>query len=122
MLDADKMFVQQGRKVFKEVLPMVSELITEQMAEANVEAKDLKRLFLHQANINMNNFVAKKVLGRDPINNEAPIILDKFANTASAGSIIAFHLNHQDMVEGDKALICSFGAGYSAGCIVIEHL
>ena len=122
MLDSDKMFVQQGRKVFKEVLPMVSQLITEQMAEANVEAKDLKRLFLHQANINMNNFVAKKVLGRDPIGNEAPIILDKFANTASAGSIIAFHLNHQDMISGDKALICSFGAGYSAGCLVIEHL
>jgi beta-ketodecanoyl-[acyl-carrier-protein] synthase len=92
------------------------------MAEANVEAKDLKRLFLHQANINMNNFVAKKVLGRDPMGNEAPIILDKFANTASAGSIIAFHLNHDDMVTGDKALICSFGAGYSAGCIVIEHI
>jgi beta-ketodecanoyl-[acyl-carrier-protein] synthase len=70
----------------------------------------------------MNNFVAKKVLGRDPIGNEAPIILDKFANTASAGSIIAFHLNHDDMIAGDKALICSFGAGYSAGCLVIEHL
>lgn len=118
----DKMFVQEGRKVFKEVLPMVSSLISEQMAACNLEASDLKRLFLHQANINMNTFVAKKILGRDPVEGEAPIILNEFANTASAGSIIAFHRHHDDMVAGDKAIICSFGAGYSAGCLVIEHL
>jgi len=122
MLADDKMFVQQGRKVFKEVLPMVCQLIEEQLAEADIAATDLKRLFLHQANINMNTFVAKKILGREPVGNEAPIILDEFANTASAGSIIAFHRNHDDMVQGDKAVICSFGAGYSAGCLVIEHL
>jgi len=122
MFDDDKMFVQQGRKVFKEVLPMVCKLIEEQLDEARVSPDELKRLFLHQANINMNTFVAKKVLGRDPEENEAPIILDEFANTASAGSIIAFHRFHDDMKTGDKALICSFGAGYSAGCMVIEHL
>lgn len=118
----DKLFVQQGRKVFKEVLPMVYSLIDEQMQACNLQASDLKRLFLHQANINMNTFVARKVLGRDPVGDEAPIILNEFANTASAGSIIAFHRHHNDMVSGDKAIICSFGAGYSAGCLVIEHL
>ena len=122
MFDSDKMFVQQGRKVFKEVLPMVYALIEQQLKNANIEASDLKRLFLHQANINMNTFVARKVLGRDPVGDEAPIILNEFANTASAGSIIAFHRHHDDMVTGDKAIICSFGAGYSAGCLVIEHL
>ncbi|MDP2559958.1 beta-ketoacyl-ACP synthase III [Psychrobium sp. 1_MG-2023] len=119
---SDKLFVQQGRKVFKEVLPMVYALIDQEMAKNNLQASDLKRLFLHQANINMNTFVAKKVLGRNPQGNEAPIILNEFANTASAGSIIAFHRHHDDMVSGDKAIICSFGAGYSAGCLVIEHL
>ncbi len=121
-LAADKMFVQQGRKVFKEVLPMVYQLIDSQITAAGLEAKDLKRLFLHQANINMNTFVAKKILGREPEGLEAPIILDEFANTASAGSIIAFHKYHDDMVSGDKAIICSFGAGYSAGCFIIEHI
>lgn len=120
--DADKMFVQEGRKVFKEVLPMVYSLIDEQMSKCNIASTDLKRLFLHQANINMNTFVARKVLGREPVGDEAPIILNEFANTASAGSIIAFHRHHDDMVAGDKAIICSFGAGYSAGCLVIEHI
>lgn len=120
--EGDNLFVQQGRKVFKEVLPMVSKLIAEQMALLNIEQDELKRLFLHQANINMNTFIAKKVLGRDPIGNDAPIILNEFANTASAGSIIAFHRFHDDFKSGDKAIICSFGAGYSAGCLIIEHV
>lgn len=122
MFDNDKKFVQQGRKVFKEVLPMVYALIDGELSANGLTAKDLKRLFLHQANINMNTFVARKILGRDPVGDEAPIILNEFANTASAGSIIAFHRHHDDMVTGDKAIICSFGAGYSAGCLVIEHL
>lgn len=120
--NTDKYFVQQGRKVFKEVLPMVSQLISEQMACLNLGASDIKRLFLHQANINMNSFIAKKVLEREPLPEEAPIILDEFANTSSAGCIIALHKHHRDLKSGDKAVLCSFGAGYSAGCLILEHV
>lgn len=119
--DDDKYFIQEGRKVFKEVLPMVSNLIASQMAVAQVSASDIKRLYLHQANINMNNFIGKKVLGRDPEADEAPIILDEYANTSSAGCIIALHKHHDGLVSGDKAVLCSFGAGYSACCLVLEY-
>ena len=118
----DKYFIQQGRKVFKEVLPMVSKLIAAQMDKVQLNAGDIKRLYLHQANINMNGFIAKKVLGRVPSIIEAPIILDEYANTSSAGCIIALHKHHQDLVAGDKTVLCSFGAGYSACCLILEHL
>lgn len=118
----DKYFIQQGRKVFKEVLPMVSSLIAAQMEVAQVSASDIKRLYLHQANINMNNFIGKKVLGREPAAEEAPIILDEYANTSSAGCIIALHKHHDGLHSGDKAVLCSFGAGYSACCLVLEYL
>ncbi|WP_333608228.1 beta-ketoacyl-ACP synthase III [Arsukibacterium sp.] len=114
-------FKQQGRKVFKELLPLVAEVIQDEMAAQDVTAADLKRLWLHQANINMNIFAAKKILGRDPEPAEAPLVLDTYANTASAGSIIAFHLNKQGLKTGDKAILCSFGAGYSVGCLVLEQ-
>ena len=39
------------------------------------------------------------------------IILDEYANTSSAGSIIAFHQHPEGFEAGDKGLICSFGAG-----------
>lgn len=120
--DLDKYFIQQGRKVFKEVLPMVSTLIASQMDKVELAPKDIKRLYLHQANINMNNFIAKKVLGRDPEPEEAPIILDEYANTSSAGCIIALHKHNEGFNSGDKSVLCSFGAGYSACCLILEYV
>ena len=75
----------------------------------------MRRLWLHQANANMNRLIAQRVLGHEASDDESPTVLDTYGNTSSAGSIIAFHLNHEDMVAGDTGLICSFGAGYSAG-------
>jgi beta-ketodecanoyl-[acyl-carrier-protein] synthase len=50
----------------------------------------------------------------------APIVLNRYANTASAGSIIAFHLHREDLTSGDIGVICSFGAGYSIGSLVVR--
>ncbi|WP_299676472.1 beta-ketoacyl-ACP synthase III [uncultured Roseobacter sp.] len=117
----DMQFMQNGRKVFKEVLPMVSEHIARHMADDGVQAADLKRLWLHQANKTMNDFIGKKVLGRTPDPSEQPNILQDYANTSSAGSIIAFSKYSSDLEPGDKALICSFGAGYSVGSVLVER-
>jgi beta-ketodecanoyl-[acyl-carrier-protein] synthase len=116
----DKLIVQQGRKVFKEVVPMVSEMILQHMAELELKPDNLRRMWLHQANSNMNRLIAERVLGREATQDEAPTVLDEYGNTAGAGSIIAFHNHSDDLVAGDKGLICSFGAGYSAGSIFIQ--
>jgi beta-ketodecanoyl-[acyl-carrier-protein] synthase len=116
----DKLFVQQGRKVFKEVTPMVSEMILDHAAALGLDPRGLKRLWLHQANINMNEMIGRRILGRDPTREENVIILDEYANTSSAGSIIAFHKHSDDMAAGDVGLICSFGAGYSAGTVFVR--
>jgi len=118
----DKLFVQEGRKVFKEVVPMVAELIVAHLADESIPPERLARLWLHQANINMNEFIARRVLGRDPSPAEAPVILDTYANTSSAGSIIAFHKYSDDLAKGDFGVICSFGAGYSAGNVIVRKL
>ena len=117
----DKLFIQEGRKVFKEVCPAVAEQITSQLADMNIAAYDLKRIWLHQANQNMNDLIARKVFGRSPTEEESPTILDEYANTSSAGSIIAFHKHSADLTSGDLAVLCSFGAGYSIGSIVLRR-
>lgn len=120
-LDApDKLFVQEGRKVFKEVVPMVAEMIASHMDELGIAKTDLRRMWLHQANANMNRLISSKVLGREASDEESPTVLDTYANTSSAGSIIAFHKHSHDFRAGDKGLICSFGAGYSAGTVFVE--
>lgn len=117
---ADKLFVQEGRKVFKEVVPMVGELIADHIARLGIAPADLRRLWLHQANAGMNRLIAQRVLGHEASEDESPTVLDSYANTSSAGSIIAFHLHSDDLKAGDTGLICSFGAGYSAGSVVVR--
>lgn len=118
--EAELLFSQQGRKVFKEVCPMAADFILAHMAELGLTQDQIKRLWLHQANINMNTMVARRVFGRDYEPEEAPVILDEFANTAACGSVIAFHRHNRDFAPGETGLICSFGAGYSIGSIFVE--
>lgn len=117
----DMQFMQNGRKVFKEVVPMVSAHILDHLAAEGIAPEALRRLWLHQANKAMNDFVGRKVLGREPLPGEQPNILQDYANTSSAGSIIAFAQNSADLGTGDLGVICSFGAGYSVGSVIVER-
>jgi beta-ketodecanoyl-[acyl-carrier-protein] synthase len=117
---SDKLFVQEGRKVFKEVVPLVGTMISEHAHDLGYDSADLRRLWLHQANQGMNRLIAQRVLGHEASEDESPTVLDTYGNTSSAGSIIAFHLNSEDLQPGDIGVICSFGAGYSAGTVFVR--
>ena len=118
----DKLFVQEGRKVFKEVVPMVAAMIGEHAGDLGLEQAALRRLWLHQANQGMNRLIAQRVLGHEASEDESPTVLDTYGNTSSAGSIIAFHQHSDDLKAGDTGVICSFGAGYSAGTVFVRKV
>ncbi len=122
----DKTFMQEGRKVFKEVVPMAAAHIEAHLHTLGMEPTQVRRYWLHQANLGMNKMVMKKLVGRDIDDAHAmdlaPIILSEYANTASAGSIIAFHHHHADLQARDVGVICSFGAGYSIGSVVVQRV
>ena len=101
---------------------MVSAMIADHMEKLDIAGTQLRRLWLHQANANMNRLIAHKVLGHEASDDESPTVLDTYGNTSSAGSIIAFHLNSDDLESGDSGLICSFGAGYSAGTVFVRKV
>ena len=121
-LARDKTFRQEGRKVFKEVVPLAAAHIEAHLAQLGFEPKGVRRFWLHQANLGMNQFVIRKLVGQEVGGDLAPLILDEYANTASAGSIVAFHHHHADMAPGEVGVICSFGAGYSVGSVVVRKL
>ncbi len=118
----DKLFIQEGRKVFKEVVPMVAQLILDHGDSLGLAGAHLRRLWLHQANAGMNRLIAQRVLGHEASADESPTVLDTYANTSSAGSIIAFHKHNADLSANDTGLICSFGAGYSAGSVFVRKV
>ncbi len=119
----DKTFKQEGRKVFKEVVPMAAAHIEAHLGTLETAPTSVRRFWLHQANLGMNQLIIKKLIGESmgaSGSDVAPLILDTYANTASAGSIIAFHEHRADLKAGDLGVICSFGAGYSIGSVIVK--
>ena len=120
--EADELvFRQNGQQVFREVCPLVSRHIQAHLAERGVAPSELRRMWLHQANLNMNRLIGTAVLGHEPSADEAPVILDEYANTSSAGCMIAFHKFRDDFRPGELGLLCSFGAGYSVGSVLVRR-
>lgn len=117
----DKLFYQQGRRVFKDVVPMAARFIGEHLAATGVAPTDVTRFWLHQANKNMNDLIAQRLIGHEPSFLEAPLILEDLANTASAGSAIAFSRYHDDLPAGSLGVMASFGAGYSLGSLIVRR-
>ncbi len=118
----DKTFRQEGRKVFKEVVPLAAAHIEGHLASLGFEPTQVRRYWLHQANLGMNQLIVKRLVGGDVGGDLAPLILNEYANTASAGSVIAFHHHRADLSSGDLGVVCSFGAGYSVGSVVVRKL
>ncbi|MGY5393730.1 beta-ketoacyl-ACP synthase III [Acinetobacter sp. NigerLNRRAM0016] len=119
----DKQFRQDGRKVFKEVCPLVAKMISNQLEKNQIKPEQVKRFWLHQANQNMNELILKLVVGKEAAEADpslVPIILDEFANTSSAGVIIALHRSAHEVNDGEYGVLCSFGAGYSVGSILVQ--
>ncbi len=118
----DMQFMQNGRQVFKQVVPIVSDMVVSHCEQEGIDPAKLNRMWLHQANKSMNDFIGRKVLGRVPKPDEQPNILQEYANTSSAGSIIAFSQNSDDLPKDAIGIICSFGAGYSVGNVIVRKL
>lgn len=119
--NVDKLFHQNGRRVFKDVVPLASKFITDHIAAHDLSTTQVARYWLHQANGNMNDLIAKRIIGSDPTRENAPIILDEFGNTASAGSLIAFSRHSEDLPIGAYGMMASFGAGYSLGSLLLQR-
>lgn len=117
----DRFFTQQGKKLFKDIVPLASHYIREHLNQLGITVSDLKRLWLHQANLHINRSISKRVFGRNTSSKESPVILDEYGNTSSAGAIIAFHKYNNDLEKGDIGVICAFGAGYSVGNAVLRR-
>ncbi len=118
---ADKLFHQQGRRVFKDVVPLAERFVLDSIAVHGIDAHQVQRYWLHQANQNMNDLIAKRILGRAATAEEAPLILAEYGNTASAGSLIAFAQHNENLPAGSIGVMASFGAGYSLGSLVLQR-
>lgn len=119
---ADKLFSQQGRRVYKDVIPMAAKFIASHVEAHGIAPADVSRYWLHQANKNMNDLIAERILGQPATSAQAPMIIETYGNTASAGAAIAFTEHSADLPVGSYGLLAAFGAGYSIGSVAMQRI
>ncbi|MGK5091410.1 beta-ketoacyl-ACP synthase III [Deltaproteobacteria bacterium TL4] len=115
-----RLFTQNGKRLLKDIVPLASGYILNHLGDHHIAISEVKRFWLHQANSHINHLICKKILGRSAQSAEAPFILTEYANTSSAGSVIAFHHYKNDFKTGEIGVLCAFGAGYSIGSVILK--
>ena len=87
-----------------------------------MQPSEVKMMWLHQANINMINLILRSVVGKQADPAIAPTVIEEFGNTSSASPIIVFHRYKDKLQSGDLGVMCSFGAGYSIGSVLLRKV
>ncbi len=108
-----------GGEVFKFAVRKIPEAIREALEEAGLTVDDIDWFLLHQANMRINDAIAKKL--KIPIE-KVPSNLDHVGNT-SGGSvpILLDEVNRQGLLKpGDKIVFAGFGAGLTWGVMIME--
>lgn len=111
---------QDGHRVFRDVVSFAPVVARTMMDQIGLEPADVRRAWLHQANIRMVDMIAKRILGRDRTPDNAPSILEEYGNTSSSSVVMNFRMNSDDMAPGETGVMCAFGAGYGVGAAAVR--
>ncbi|MCH8567405.1 MAG: ketoacyl-ACP synthase III [Balneolales bacterium] len=100
-----------GADVFNFAIREIPRDIKDTLEFAGMEKEAIDYFVMHQANVYMNSYLAKK-LKLDP--GKVPINLDRFGNTSSVSIPLAIATELKDKLKDPKRLLlCGFGVGMS---------
>jgi len=108
-----------GREVYRFVVSKAVTLMEECFERAGISAEDIDLFVPHQANLNMLEFLVKRL----EIPAEKMMVnIQKFGNTSSASVPIALDQAYREgrLKKGDKVLLLAFGGGLSSGYALVE--
>jgi beta-ketodecanoyl-[acyl-carrier-protein] synthase len=111
---------QDGHRVFKDVVGFAPKVARRMMEDIGLAPEDVRRTWLHQANIRMVDMIAKRILERDRTEDNAPAILQEYGNTSSSSVVMNFEMHSDDMVAGETGVLCAYGAGYGVGAAAVR--
>lgn len=101
-----------GRAVFRFACTKLPEIIGEALAKTGYGLDDIDVLVPHQANMRINEMVAKQLgFPQDKVVHN----IQKYGNTTAASVGIAFHEAKQDgrIKEGSLVMLAAFGSGFT---------
>lgn len=109
---------QEGREVFRQAVPRMSETTLHLLGKNNLDISDINWLVPHQANLRIIEAVGKR-LKIDPKRVMTNIQLVGNTVAASIPICLSQKFLNMDLVEGDKVILTSFGAGYTWGGVYL---
>ena len=120
LLGTDDQYLQMdGRSVFKWAVRILSETILDVVSHAGMTIDDLDLVVLHQANRRIIDAAAED-LGIP--SEKVEINVDRYGNTS--GASIPLGLNDAArsgrLKQGDRVLLCGFGAGLAWGTAILH--
>jgi 3-oxoacyl-[acyl-carrier-protein] synthase-3 len=120
MIDQNRIYPHmEGQAVFKMAVRKFPEVIMETLAKAGMKVSDLDMLVPHQANLRINQFVAKTMkLNEDQVYNN----IMRYGNTTAASIPIALSEARDEgkVKKGDNVVLAAFGAGFTWGAVVLK--
>ena len=127
--DTRRYIKMYGRKIYEFALNNVPEAMKACLEEGNVDIKDLKKIFIHQANEKMDEAIIKrfyKLYGETPPEKIMPMSINKLGNSSVATVPTLFDLVKNGKMEGhelnkgDIILFASVGAGMNINAILYK--
>lgn len=118
-----------GRKIYNFSLLNVPSAMKSCLENSGVDIKDIKKIFLHQANEKMNNAICErfyKLYDMDIPEHIMPMSISYLGNSSVAtlptllDLVKKGHLKNQKLSSGDIILIASVGAGMNINAIVYQ--
>jgi len=108
-----------GRVVFKHAVTRMTEALEELCRSHGIGIQDLDLLFFHQANLRINQYVAKK-LGLAP--EKVPHNIERYGNTTAATLPLLLDENVRNgrLKPGMKVAMTAFGSGFTWGAALID--
>lgn len=109
----------EGRKVFKNAVSRMPEVVMEALRANGYGLADLDMLVPHQANLRINEFVQKALgLSDEQVFNN----IQKYGNTTAATIPLCLDeaVREGRIKRGDLVCLCAFGAGFTWGSALIR--
>ena len=128
--DKTKYIKMYGRRIYNFALSRVPEGMKKAMDQAGVDIKELKKIFIHQANEKMDEAIVErlyKLYGMDVPKDIMPMIIHNLGNSSVAtvptvmDMVVHNKLENHKVEKGDIVMFASVGAGMNINAIVYRY-
>ena len=127
--NTDQFIKMQGRKVYEFALSLVPDAMKACLDQSGLESKDLKKIFIHQANEKMDEAIVKRFfrLYKEKVPVDVlPMNIEEHGNSSVAtiptlfDQVLRGKKENHALVKGDVVLFASVGAGMNINAITYQ--